>query len=304
MIGLLVLYVCGAAAQPTYNITVGSWNIEHLGNAESRSGIKKGIAQSPEDIALMIRESRVDVLALQEIYDTDWSPECRTNATLDRAFSILNKKQGAIEGEKWRYVMLPNRDYKDTSQLVAMAWNEKTVKMVGSPLRLTINQPAGDATNYFDRHPSAVKFARTGQNKTDFVIIPVHLKATYGAPVQDTNQRIKESELLLAQIAAVKNHFSDRDIIVIGDFNTLKTDEKTIKNFLDNGFKDVGNNQATHGNNAFDRAFVTTDQSPEFANSQMSVFTPQGIANTDYLKRFSDHRMIRFLVQITNDDDQ
>lgn len=61
-----------AAAQP--NIGIGAWNIQWLGNPEQRSGCGKDVRQSAEDLAMYISRSRVDILALEEISDTDGDP--------------------------------------------------------------------------------------------------------------------------------------------------------------------------------------------------------------------------------------
>ncbi len=57
--------------ESTPAITVGTWNIEWLGKPNMRSGVAHDVAQKPDDLAAYIDLSDVDILALEEIDDTE-----------------------------------------------------------------------------------------------------------------------------------------------------------------------------------------------------------------------------------------
>ncbi len=306
-LGLLLFFVLAntllfAQPQTTRNISVGAWNIQWLGSPTSRRGTGvNGVEQKPADIARYIKASRVDVLALQEISDTDSSPFTKTNCILDKAFKILNSEGSRNRRSRWRYILFPKRSQTNPSQLTGIAWNARKVTRVGMPFRIPLQVPGG-RVRYWDRWATAMKF-RAGRNRSDFVIIPIHMKANTSRGA--AQQRTREAQILVRSLASVRRQFSDQDIIIIGDANVMRATEQTVVNFTRAGFIDLNSSDrptTTGGRVPFDRAFVATNQ-PEFRNAQMDVFKLSGVSRQNFKKFFSDHYMIRFLVRVLRDDD-
>src|SRR4051794_35340520 len=83
------IYFCGSC--PADQLIVGAWNIEHCG--------QPGDMTDPLQIAEYIESSHVDLLGLEEIYDTDGNEATRTNSKLDAAFQKLNMNSA----NAWEY---------------------------------------------------------------------------------------------------------------------------------------------------------------------------------------------------------
>src|SRR5688572_24575131 len=113
-LALIVVLVTTRASLAEEYVKIGAWNIEHLGKNP-----KEG--QAPTALARHIFLSGVDVLAMEEIYDTDKQKGVRRNSVLDETFKILN----ANKDHDWEYLIFPNKNQGDTSQLCAAAWNKK-----------------------------------------------------------------------------------------------------------------------------------------------------------------------------------
>jgi len=196
----IVLYVTfclltAVFAEAQNNVSIGAWNIQWLGNADQRSGCGKDVNQTAEDIALYISESRVDILALEEIGDTDGSSQARTNRTLDRVMEILNRS----DDNDWKYLLFAKRSINATTQMTGIMWNDDKIDKVGDPYRIEFDLPSG-GTNFWDRWATAVKF-KFGNNKTDIVIIPVHMKANVGSG-NHVLQREREAGFLADELTS------------------------------------------------------------------------------------------------------
>ncbi|MFL5329375.1 MAG: hypothetical protein ACJ8C4_10715 [Gemmataceae bacterium] len=98
----------------------------------------------------------------------------------------------------------------------------------------------------------------------------------------------------------------------VGDTDALKKDEKKISVLTTAGFVDLNaDDQITFTNerysNPFDRAFVPNPKgnvkAKEFTNSKLDVFRHPTLNAAEYRKRISDHLMIRFSIDVIDDDD-
>lgn len=296
IIAILVVSPVQAALQAD-QIRIGSWNIEHLGFPASRAFQGHDLAQSAEDLAEHILKANVDILALQEIGDTDGIHGIRRNRTLDVVFEILSEETG----HDWAYRLFGNRDINDTTQLCGIAWNKEKVTRQGRPLRVPVVDNTPSEFFEWDRHPHAVKFA-TRDGTSDFVIIPLHMKAGNGT--DEREQRGHEAQALLAALSSVRQHFNDQDIILIGDTNIGSQTEQALQQFTGSNFRDLlpsNTSTVTFGPRAFDRAFVPTDQH-EFDNSQQSVLSVQGTdALLEHRTLLSDHFLIVMTIMIDDD---
>lgn len=292
---LTLLLTSGCTPASADIIQVGSWNIEWLGKPEMR----KSPPQKAEDLAAEISASGVDVLALQEISDDFPAHDHLGNKTLDEVCALLNRRAG----NQWKYELFPKRDLYAEDQLTGVAWNEARVQRVGGALRITPVDLLGDNYITWDRQPYAAKFS-AGEGKTDFVVIPIHMKSNYGGNVSAMSKhRAAEASALIAELPAVRKIFGDDDIIILGDSNALSAQEEGLEKFAKAGFRDLNSaDRSTHVKDApFDRALVPLNQ-PEFANAREVIH--YGKNSRDYRDKLSDHYLISFQILVGKDDDQ
>ncbi len=271
-------------------IKVGAWNVENLGDRTP--------GQFPIAIAEHIELSGVEILCLSEIHVRDAAAD-RKNDILDTAFSLLNDS-----GSDWTYEVFPNRDPEDSSQLCGVAWNRKAVTRVGDAFQIGIR-----ADSLWDRRPHAVKF-RGADGRTDFVLIPVHMKSNYDGAQIGRSKRKKEATALVSQLDAVRSHFTEpsqeteNDIIVLGDTNILDFDEAANEVFMDAGFRDLNSSDAptfVRGTAPFDRIYVPMNEPETRYSRQYVLRATEAAEHEEYL---SDHFLILTVVKILDDDDQ
>ena len=310
-------------------INIGAWNVQWLGNA--KGGGRK--PQDPKDIAGYLAASKVDVLALAEISATSTIAGQAKNAPLDDAIAILN-----AAGGQWRYALFDKRigARAPDDQWSGIAWNEAVVKATGGPwkldvevdlkreneIRARLDKPETE-TLVLSRWPQAMKFS-AGTGKTDFVVVPVHLKSNIGGPAT-ADARAYEVELIRQGLDKLKSKHMDADIIVAGDTNMLNGTEPAADSFKAMGLKDCNaRDLGTHlslkkGEKAapFDRIFLSNSQ-PETSGScstkgngkdpaDFKIMRPgdfqAGMQPSDFRKRLSDHQLVRTGICVMADDD-
>lgn len=288
-------FACFVTSALAGQVVLGSWNIEHLGDR------KEG--QAPTDLAAMLRIASLDVLALQEIHDTDPGP-AMVNDKLDATFAKL-KEDGA---GSWSYVLHPEREGVTRNQHVGVAWNADRVRLVGEPFRIAVRY---DDDETWKRSPYASLF-RTVDGKFDFVVISLHMKSNNvvkGLPEPKEIRRL-EAVALTEQLDAVRKHFQgERDIVLIGDTNCLSADEPSLAAYETAGFRDLNATdtgtywsiyKGKESNPPFDRVIVPDDQ-PEFLNCHQYVLMP--VAKPEHKDRLSDHWLIATSIATDSDDD-
>ena len=296
--GILFLLLLIQPSEAKDYIKIGSWNIENLG--------QRSFGQNRFAIAEYLQLADLDVLALQEIHDTDGKGAPYRNKKLDQVIELMNERNG----QDWKYELYPKRNAKTTFQLCGVAWNSARVTKVGAAYRI----PLDDKDNsLWDRHPYAVKFRAAGNDKNDIVVISIHMKSNWekdGAPPTKT-RRAREAKALAAAFSKISTHFKDQDIIILGDTNCLKADEAALSTFKQLGLRDLNSNHVstyvsdpkfydTEIGPGFDHILVPNNQ-PEFRYSQQFILQPTD--RTAHNKALSDHVLIMTSVQITNDDD-
>jgi endonuclease/exonuclease/phosphatase family metal-dependent hydrolase len=288
-------------------IRVGAWNIENLGSKYSRDYPKErsshgyGIARKPKDVAQVIRNLNVDVLALTEIDDNDRDPDARSNSILDEAFEILNKDAA----NDWRYELFARKKRSQETQLTGIAWNRMRIQREGRRLRIPVVDLERDRYSEWDRHPHAVKFTK-GEGRTDFVVVPVHMKSGF-YDENDIRQRQLEAISLKEEFPELQAHFDDRDIILIGDFNMTHRNEDAGKVFrnskprlFDLNYYDV----STHvSGKPLDRCYIPRKQREnEFSGvRRVQIAAPSDKAK--FRKALSDHYPIVLEFKEMADDD-
>jgi hypothetical protein len=153
-----------------------------------------------------------------------------------------------------------------------------------------------------------MKFS-AGAGKTDFVLIPVHMKSNL-VPPQHPNldvkaQRAYEAKALVERLPAVRAHFgNEQDIVILGDTNIKNAAEPAVATFVAAHFRDLNAADAStyaHGEAApFDRIFVPADQ-PEFKYSRQYVVRAADADRHEYL--VSDHFLVTTAIRVLADDD-
>lgn len=274
-------------------IRVGAWNIETLGSPDSRDYLRKspsngyGVPRKPAELADLIQALRLDVLALSEIDDTDAREGPATNRVLDEAFRILNRRSG----NDWTYRLFPKRIRRYSSQHTGLAWNRLRIRAVGKRFRIPVVDVTSRRFFEWDRHPHAMKFTR-GRGRTDFVVIPIHMKA--GRNDEAVKQRRSEAEALVRELSEIQEHFQDQDIILIGDFNMLRRSEPAGRVYRRKGglFDLNYTDRSTHiADLPFDRCYIPRVQREnEFAGvTQVRIVAPPAGEERRFRRELSDH---------------
>lgn len=306
LVGSLFLASASPAGKPHHPfVAIGAWNIQWLGNPEMRPGKLKGLAQKPEDLADYILQSKVDILALEEVSDNDGDPDSHTNKTIATVQKILDEQTK----QSWKHMLMPSpaAPDKDTRQLCGVLWNTGKVSQVGNIFQIPV-PVATQESEIWKRHPHGIMFS-FGKGKTDIVLIPVHMKSNRNGVPFGRKRRTIEAKTLMQKIDVLQDHFQDKDIVILGDTNIMKNTEPAVNIFKAFGFKDLNSpDDATHASGApFDRFFVPDDQ-PEFLGSTQDVFdeaylSKNCIVRADFVRRFSDHFMVTMKVKVLADDD-
>jgi len=291
LICLLALLMPLLSASPTGAarqwIRIGSWNIQNLG--------VRPWGQHPKAVAEHLLLAGVDLIALQEIHDTDGDASRRSNAVLDEALALINRQ----ECHDWTYRLFPKTDPSDTRQLTGVAWNRRVLTLAAPP---TAVSRSPEAAAGWLRPPYAVQFT-TGPGATDLVIIPVHFKANTDGEAAGRRYRSEEARRLAEGLNRVAHYFGDKDIIVIGDTNCLNRSEAALQTLGAAGWRDLNaSDQATFrtGSAPFDRILVPRRQ-PEFRFSRQYVLSPGDPAA--HFRAVSDHYVVMTTVRVMPDDD-
>lgn len=304
-------------------LQIASWNIEHL-SGHPRSTRK----QSAYALAEHLEMAGIDLIALQEVYVTASNEEVRLyenqpviqnramtelrNSDLDIVCYLLEEHLEV----QWKYVIIPNRQSGDKSQLCAVLWNTQRLT-IGGVRPLNVKHKEGEL-NLWDRKPHLLSFTTaievwrrslTGDWKKQpetrtISIVPLHMKSNYGGVTQNRKVREKEAETLCDALFEIDGSF-DPSLILLGDTNILRNDEPAIETFIRRGFIDLNNNDATtywskeYKEAPFDRIFIAADR-PEFKYSRQYVLRSSDLDQHD--RFLSDHYMIKFSVKDYLDD--
>ncbi len=294
-------------------IRIGSWNIEWLGTPDNRRGPAAGQAQTVKDLADYIVSAKLDILAVQEVAATmddqmmprEERPDTFTSPILDQVFEMVAKANGG----DWKHVLFPTYGSR-LGQLTGLAWNTERVQAVGEPVdihrvaaKADENGEQAQLWSQWVRPPHGIMFT-AGDGLTDFVVIPIHMKAGAG---DNSERRRGEAEELVADLP---HAFQDGDILIIGDSNCSNTNEPAIKVLGEAGFVDLNQRDtATYwtGVAPLDRAFVPADQ-PEFKKRSFAVWGKPYMARrrmepADFARRLSDHMMVITSITVMADDD-
>lgn len=304
-------------------LQVASWNIEHL-SGSSRLNRR----QSAYALADHIEMAGVDLIVLQEIYVTPADEEVRLfenhpviakHTTLERRNSDLDIVCHLLEEHldtPWEYVILPNRNPADESQLCAAMWNTTRLTLKGNR-PLDVSHSDG-ADSLWDRKPHVLSFSseikvwrrseggeweQLSESRT-ISVVPLHMKSNVGGVIKNRRVREKEAKTLCDALKAVEGEI-DPSLMLLGDTNILANDEPALEVFVDRGFVDLNNNDSTtywskdFGESPFDRVFVAEGR-PEFRYTRQYVLRSSDLLLHD--RFLSDHYMIKVSVKDYIDD--
>lgn len=306
-------------------LQVASWNIEHL-SGQPRAARR----QTAYALADHIEMAGIDLLALQEVYLTPEDEEVRffdnqpliaSRAYSDRRNSDLDAVCYLLEEHRdapWKYVILPNRDAGDRSQLCAVMWNTQRLTLDNfHPLNVA-HSVGGQSL--WDRKPHLLSFTsaievwrRNADGEWEKVsenrrisVVPLHMKSNYGGVTINRQVRAKEAETLCDAIDVLRDGEGfEPSLIMLGDTNILQNDEPALETFVTRGFIDLNNNDGTtywskdFGESPFDRIFIAAER-PEFKYSRQYVLRSSDLERHD--RFLSDHYMIKMSVKDYIDD--
>ncbi|MBI1225881.1 MAG: hypothetical protein GC192_11650 [Bacteroidetes bacterium] len=304
-------------------LQIASWNIEHL-SGQPRAEKK----QSAYALADHIEMAGIDLIALQEVYVTDTNEEVRlfenqpiieSRAETERRNSDLDIVCYLLEEHldtKWRYIILPNRQAGDRSQLCAVLWNTQRLTLSNvRPLDVSHNE---DGLGLWDRKPHLLSFTSSikvwrrseagewseqPENRT-ISIVPLHMKSNYGGVTKNRQVRALEANTLCDALTNISGTY-DPSLVMLGDTNILRNDEPAIETFINRGFIDLNNNDAAtywskdFNEAPFDRIFIAQGR-PEFKYSRQYVLRSSDLILHD--RFLSDHYMIKMSVKDYIDD--
>ena len=306
-------------------LQIASWNVEHL------SGNQRGANnQTAYALADHVEMAGVDIVSLQEVYVTDTDEEVRlfdnqpaidSSAESERRNRELDIVCYLLEehlGDPWKYLILPNRNENDKSQLCAVMWNDnRTHTQKDWVHRLAVDfEDGGD--RLWDRAPHAIKFTttikvwrRNDNGKSEKIdenrsiaLVPLHMKSNYNGGNINPRKRAKEARTLCAQLPWVADNV-DRSVILIGDTNIKGNTEEAIDHFIEAGFVDLNSSDRStywsqrYGHSPFDRVFVAKDRD-EFRYTRQYILQSADLTAHD--RELSDHYMIKISVKSYVDD--
>jgi endonuclease/exonuclease/phosphatase family metal-dependent hydrolase len=219
------------AKDADHNLLLATWNIRDFDKV-NRRGFGKRLPESFYYIAEII--SRFDFVAVQEVNRLgEW----------ERVMRIL--------GPQWDYLAT---DVADTSiggngERLTYVWDKRKVwfqNIAGEivlPAHMLISQVETEvdgntikAGKQFRRTPFVASF-QSGWFKFDICTVHIYYGSKSGAKLDQRVEEIATIAEYLSERADVHMAADDRAMILLGDFNIVSPDHKTMKALLDNGFK-------------------------------------------------------------------
>jgi hypothetical protein len=295
------------------SLRIGAWNIEHLGTRKP--------PQKPADLVDYLVTSGVDVLALEEIHDDDQKvnedppKDPFRNAILDASLPLLKDKTKA----DWEYTLTEPSAANKRVQMTGVLWRKDRVTMSG---RFRLGVKGGIYNNnpkltLWTRHPEAFLFhaGQPADKKTDFVLIPLHMKSNSDGEAGKEMREIEARQLIDALPGLAKQWKNEKDIVLLGDANIMageKQVQTVWKDWRDLNAADVNtyfDPKGSYPPAPFDRVFVPAPQK-EFGTSSQGLHGrpgPGGKPDPVWIKGHhatrSDHLLVWADLKVSPDDD-
>lgn len=167
-------------------ITIASWNIKWLSHKKASNSLTGPIITQTL--------AQFDIIAIQEIRDTS-----------DQTMNILKQSLADLGYDYNSMTGLPLPEDANYRERYAFIYNTATIEQVEN----TKHHVYPDTDDDFDREPYSAHF-KAKNGPFDFILVSIHT-----APKKATDE-IKD---LTDAIADAKQHFSESDIITVGDYN-------------------------------------------------------------------------------------
>ena len=275
MIKTLLLTLALIISLNAESLRVGTWNIRWFGDPE------KG-KQKVEDLAKYISKAKVKLLVLQEV--------CSERELKKLCLKLSTK------GQRWQSLILPNRISNDTSQRCAIIWNNRKLQTVGSAYKIPLEKKKNEQ-HFWHRHPHAVKFS-CGKGLSDFVFIPIHMKAY----ADKAAQRQRELKLLYFSLKNIVRNFNDNDLIILGDTNLSNHEKLPLSSLkaLNKKLLATSPKSKFHKSSALDKIIVQP-QEPESRSANFNIH--KTVNDYWHRKTLSDHFLVFTDLTIMKDDD-
>ncbi len=260
--------------QPQYpsgpSIRVASWNLRHFGGGREALDLPL--------ISQIIADERFDLIAIQEVRD---------GQTVLRLAEMLP----ISSGQDWQVLV---SEQTGNSERFAFVYDASRIEFLDEagflPSRLEI-----------DRRPFAARFRA---DTFDFTLVNIHLYYS------DLSRRRGEAERLAAALhsVAVPAGRGERDVIVIGDFNTTRRQGGTLTPFESRGWTAAIDAPTNLGDGEMlDNIVFDHDHVREWAGTWGVVkFDEKWFGSDDdrATREVSDHRPIwtEFVINLGDDD--
>ena len=254
------------------SVRIATWNLRKFSERD-----KPG--QYPPDlvaIAGIIKSSSFDLIAIQEVQQTG---------------QVVQKLRRQL-GEPWRHYISPQTG---NNERYAFLYRADRVEMLDEPVFM---DSAGAIE--FDRVPLVARF-RAGS--FDFTLVTAHL--WYGDKANNPRRK-READLLAQYAGNIITTGSDRDVIILGDFNEMRA-SPNLPLFESLGFVRL-NREPTNlsSTEIYDALLINPRHTREYAgNSGVVRFDESRYGNDDKLaaRDISDHRPAFADFSITGPDD-
>lgn len=252
-------------------VRIATWNLRQF--SESRRSLDL------PTIASIIRESKFDVVAIQEVK--------KNGAAVDQLLNVLGVPWRAssfsdITGNHERFVFIYNGDH---------------VTEIG-----TAHSIATAEAVIFDRVPYQQTF-RAGN--FDFTLVTCHLY--YGEGTEGYQRRQREAQVLAEFASDLAARSAEKDVIVLGDFNETRGHEN-FGLFVSTGME-ILNHEPSNlaGNEVYDSLIIEPKATREWNGVAGAVrFDEVNFANDDKSASttVSDHRPVYadFVTNLPDDD--
>ena len=252
-------------------VRIATWNLRQFSTG------RKGVDVNA--IADIIKTSSFDLVAIQEVK--------KEGEEVDRLLNAL--------GSPWRATSLS--DLTGNHERFVFIYNADHVQEIGTPHFIA----AADAV-IFDRVPYQQTF-RAGN--FDFTLVTCHLY--YGEGMTGYERRRQEAQVLARFAHDLAARSSEKDIIVLGDFNETRGHEN-LASFASEGWQNL-NRDPTNlgGNEVYDTLLIDPNFTKEWNGTAAAVhFDEMRFGNNDKesVLRVSDHRpaYADFVTNLPDDD--
>lgn len=315
-------------------IRVGSWNLYWFGSPAERDQPK--VAKDLEAMARYITDSGVSVLALMELRSDP-------NRGSEQLASVLARVPG-----KWEYRVFQSNT--DRGQATGIAWDTSRLRLIET-IELDVERhppgwdsfarksgdtdSAGRPVPLHNRKVVAAYFS-AGPQKTDFVVVPIHLISMLKGFHVSRVRRYYEMATILDRLAEQILLSGEQDVVLIGDTNcaadtfetfaladgTQTSASRYTRRFGDPPyFRELGGsvNQETYvydppgtptGSRKawpLDRAYVPVGQC-EFLTAELVIHDDNieryARNKTAFRASLSDHFLVYHTLRIREDDDR